>query len=148
MSDIIREMSDISDKVGRAIVFDIFGVLISNGKNLELFESIREWRSEGWMIGVMSNTSRGVFERCFTEVERGLFDVVVLSGEVGISKPNVGIYEVTINKLRVEVEEIVFVDDVVWNVEAAESLGMKGVVFRGNDDLVENIKRIALIKRS
>lgn len=57
-----------------------------------------------------------------------LFDVTVISGEVRLRKPDAAIYRMTCDQLGVEPGEAVFVDDMSPNVDAAEALGMAGVV--------------------
>lgn len=56
-----------------------------------------------------------------------LFDVVVISGEVGLRKPDADIYLLTAGRLGVEPSRCVFVDDLRPNVRAAVEVGMTGV---------------------
>jgi len=56
-----------------------------------------------------------------------MFDVVVISGEVGMRKPEPGIYMHTASLLGVEPSECVFVDDLAHNIAAAVEVGMVGV---------------------
>lgn len=56
-----------------------------------------------------------------------LFDAVVISGEVGMRKPDPQIYLMAASKLGLSPEECVFVDDFQVNVAGAEAVGMKGV---------------------
>lgn len=57
-----------------------------------------------------------------------VFDVVVISGEVGLRKPDTAIFEYTLGALGLDAGACVFVDDLPANVAAAEALGMAGVV--------------------
>lgn len=57
-----------------------------------------------------------------------LFDVVVISGEVGMRKPDAEIYLLTAERLGVDPSACVFVDDLRINVTAAAEVGMAGVV--------------------
>lgn len=59
-----------------------------------------------------------------------LFDVVVISGEVGLRKPDPAIYRLTAERLGVEPARCVFVDDSPLNVRAAQGVGMTGVRHR------------------
>lgn len=56
-----------------------------------------------------------------------MFDVVVISGEVGMRKPDPEIYLLTVERLGLPPEACVFVDDLPGNVDAAVSLGFAGV---------------------
>jgi len=52
---------------------------------------------------------------------------VVISGEVGLRKPDPAIYALAAERLGLSAEEIVFVDDLGPNVRAAVAVGMVGV---------------------
>jgi len=56
-----------------------------------------------------------------------MFDVVVISGEVGMRKPEPEIFAHTLDLLGLAAAECVFVDDLRHNVEAAVALGFVGV---------------------
>ena len=56
-----------------------------------------------------------------------MFDAVVISGEVGMRKPDADIFEHTLALLGLMAQECVFVDDLSRNVRAAMALGFVGV---------------------
>jgi epoxide hydrolase-like predicted phosphatase len=56
-----------------------------------------------------------------------LFDAVVISGEVGLRKPEPAIYRLAAERLGVAPEGCVFVDDLAPNVRGAAAVGMVGV---------------------
>ncbi len=58
-----------------------------------------------------------------------IFDPLVLSWEVGSSKPQKKIFEVLIETLALPPSEILFVDDVEANVRASRELGLRGHLF-------------------
>jgi epoxide hydrolase-like predicted phosphatase len=53
-----------------------------------------------------------------------LFDVIVLSGALGIRKPDSRIYVIAAERLGVAPERCVFVDDLGGNLKPAKALGM------------------------
>jgi len=53
----------------------------------------------------------------------------VISGDVGIRKPDIGIYETLIQACGSRIEEILFVDDREKNVVAARELGIETIMF-------------------
>jgi putative hydrolase of the HAD superfamily len=75
----------------------------------------------------------------YTEEIRELFDVVVISAEVGLHKPQPEIYRLAAERLGVEPQNCIFVDDLRENVEGAEAVGMTGVLHR---DVEETIARV------
>jgi len=56
------------------------------------------------------------------------FDLVMMSNEVGLLKPDPAIFETALELLGVLPHQAIFVDDVAENVEAARALGMAGIV--------------------
>ena len=58
----------------------------------------------------------------------GMFDVVVISGEVGMRKPEERIFRHAAGLLGLEPAECVFIDDIEVNVAAAESIGMTAIL--------------------
>jgi putative hydrolase of the HAD superfamily len=58
----------------------------------------------------------------------GMFDVVVISGEVGMRKPEERIFRHAAGLLGLEPAECVFIDDIGVNVSAAEAIGMTAIL--------------------
>lgn len=58
-----------------------------------------------------------------------LFDEIILSGDLGIVKPDSRIYLHTLQKLNIEAAETIFVDDREVNVNAAKECGINGMLF-------------------
>lgn len=57
------------------------------------------------------------------------FDVITVSGDVRVKKPDPRIFELTLDKLGCSAADCIFVDDREFNLEAAKSLGMDAVLF-------------------
>ena len=72
----------------------------------------------------------------------GLFDVVVISDQVGLRKPEPSIYHLTAAKLGLGPEDCVFVDDTPANVVTARHLGMATVHFTGAPSDFAEIERL------
>lgn len=58
------------------------------------------------------------------------FDTLVNSAEVGLLKPDPAIYQLTLERLGVQPEQAIFVDDFIENVQAARQLGWQAVQFQ------------------
>jgi epoxide hydrolase-like predicted phosphatase len=90
-----------------------------------MYEIIRTLRSSGFGTALLSN-SWGCDEYPRADFP-GLFDTVVISGEVGMRKPEPEIFQHAAATLGLEPRECVFIDDVEANVVAAVGCGMTGV---------------------
>jgi len=88
---------------------------------------VRRARAAGLRTGLLSNSWGNDYPRDGWDE---MFDVVVISGEVGMRKPEPGIFEHTLDLMGLAPEQTVFVDDLRPNIEAAVALGMVGVHHR------------------
>jgi putative hydrolase of the HAD superfamily len=71
-----------------------------------------------------------------------MFDVVVISGEVGMRKPERGIFELTLDRLAVVPGRCVFVDDLPVNVTAADELGLTAVLHRSYEQTAARLEEL------
>ncbi len=74
-----------------------------------------------------------------TELERygvaDAFDVIVISGVVGVQKPDPAVYRIVLDRLGVAPGEAVFVDDFRRNIRAAQELGIHTIHFNRHKDM-------------
>lgn len=77
----------------------------------------------------------------------GLFEVVIISAEVGLRKPDPRIYQLALQRLQLAPEEVVFVDDKARNVEGARAVGMEGILFSSPAQLEEELQARGLWHR-
>jgi epoxide hydrolase-like predicted phosphatase len=97
--------------------------------NTPMEELVRELRSQGFRLGVLTNNIAEFKAQWRTMLPFDeLFDDVVDSHEVGMRKPNPAIYQLALARLGVEAERTAFLDDVASNVTAADAVGMRGVL--------------------
>ncbi len=91
-----------------------------------MYEIIRALRTAGFSTALLSNSwGGGEYPRADFPA---LFDAVVISGEVGMRKPELGIFLHAAEALGLDPRECAFVDDVAANVAAAAACGMTGVL--------------------
>lgn len=114
-----------------------------------IFKAVEFLRTKQVSTALLSNDTRE-----WNEYLRGkfdldkLFDVKIVSGEVGLRKPMPEIYLLAVEKLGVKPEDCVFVDDQDRNLIAAQALGIKTVSFRPDgqvrdfDELVEVLEKM------
>lgn len=90
-----------------------------------MYQLIRDLRGKGVRTALLSNSwGPGGYPR---EDFPDLFDAVVISGEVGMRKPEPRIFRHAAALLDLEPQQCVFVDDIAANVTAAVGCGMTGV---------------------
>ncbi|TQF66070.1 HAD-IA family hydrolase [Rhodococcus spelaei] len=113
----------------RGLVMDFGGVLAGPGSGGQLLSGIiADLRGRGVRTAILSNDpggSAGIALRGFGGGR--LVDEVVLSGDVGLAKPDPRIFRLTAHRLGLSPEDCVFVDDLAANVRGAVDAGMVGV---------------------
>ena len=93
-----------------------------------------------YKLAVLSNSPPGL-DRWLADwgiIE--LFDVIFCSGDEGLIKPDPAVYNLTLRRLGVSPHEAVFIDDTVGHVEAAQKLGIHGIIFTNAAALRRKLK--------
>jgi epoxide hydrolase-like predicted phosphatase len=94
-----------------------------------------------YKVGILSNAWSDA--RSFHNIKFKLntwVDVQVYSAEVKLLKPDPRIYQIVLDQLSLPASACVFVDDRPENVQAAQSLGMKGVLCRDTQQAIDDIQ--------
>ena len=110
--------------------------------NDPMIELMREIKAGGRRMALLTNNVREwePLWRSMLPVDE-IFELVVDSGFVGVRKPDVEIYELTLARLNATpAEDCLFVDDVQVNVDTARAMGMTAVHFRDNDQAIGEIR--------
>jgi len=71
-----------------------------------------------------------------------MFDTVVISGEVGMRKPERQIFELAVDRIGLPASECVFVDDVPHNIDAAVEAGLVGIVHRSFEETAGELEAL------
>jgi epoxide hydrolase-like predicted phosphatase len=113
-----------------------------DGLDHELVDYIRELR-RGYKTALLSNATSDlrtqVAEKWHIE---DAFDIMVISGEVGMIKPEPGIFKLTLEQLGVEAQEAVFVDDMLRNVDGARKAGLNAIQFQSTHQVQDDIQQL------
>jgi epoxide hydrolase-like predicted phosphatase len=98
-------------------------------RNVELLHYIAKLK-QNYKIGLLSNIATNwVRERFLSAEEQALFDEMIFSFEVGVTKPDHRIFELACQRLGVETDEAIMVDDIEAYCDAAQQTGMQAIVY-------------------
>ena len=93
-------------------------------------EILAELRARGTPLYLLSNFSAETFPPAFERFDfLRWFRAMVISGEVGVIKPDPRIYEILIERFAIDPHRAVYIDDVAVNAEAAGRFGIHGIQF-------------------
>jgi 2-haloacid dehalogenase len=107
---------------------------------------LHELRARGVALYALSNWNADTFERTRALFPfLGAFDGLVISGRIGLAKPDPRIYRHLLEAHGLAAGEVLFVDDRAPNVEAAGALGIEGLLFEGSALLRAELVRRGLL---
>ena len=109
--------------------------------NEELLSIIRKLK-ETYKIVLLSNYSTELRGRVHNQHIDDVFDELIISGEVGIQKPDPKIFSILCEKLQIDISELMFVDDTPRSLEGAEEIGYTPVLYKDNDSFMKVLNTI------
>lgn len=109
--------------------------------NPPMIELMRELKAGGLRMAMLTNNVKEwePHWRPMLPVDE-IFETVVDSAFVGCRKPEARIYEITLERLGLEAEQCVFVDDLLPNIEGARELGFHAVHFEETEQAIAEIR--------
>ncbi len=129
---------DVRDRYKLGLDFEEFKDIWNNifHENLEVNEIIVYLKAKGFPLFLLSNTNELHFAHIIARYPIvHLMDEWILSFEIGAKKPKRRIYDAIFEKVDVNTDEVLYIDDTEEYVEYARSMGMNGLVFREAADL-------------
>ena len=130
----------------KAIVLDMYGVIVKQtGDDFvpyvqRTFPDLKpqEIYTPWFKADVGELTSLGVWETLgfkgdIEKIEKEYFDVISISGDLKIQKPDERIFQLTMEQLGYNAEDCLYVDDREGNLEVASKAGMNAVLFNSRN---------------
>jgi len=96
--------------------------------------AITNWSAETWPEGVKAHPELGE-----------VFETTIVSGQVGMIKPSVAIYQLLCERAGVSAEDCVFIDDGLHNCIGAKAAGMDAIHFTGPEALRAGLEARGLL---
>lgn len=96
-------------------------------------ELVRTLKQNGYRCYLLSNTAPNFYAHYLSVEVMRLLDGYIVSAVHRLYKPAPAIYQRLFDTYALDPEECFFVDDLPANVEAGQSLGMRGFVFANYD---------------
>ena len=134
-----------------AVACEIFDQWIANLPPIDgMPQLVRELKDRGNKLYLLSNISAR-FAATYRETPWigelfSLFDGLVFSAEVGMTKPDRAIFDHLLKKYALSPADCVFIDDSEKNLAGAEKAGIRGILFDGDVTALRNT--LGLLKSS
>jgi len=144
---------EITQREHRQAVLNLYGIddpgLIERGiqamekddNNIRFFDGVRDTlitlKKEGFLLGIVTDTANPIHVKLSWFEQGGfghIWDSIISSQELGIEKPDPGIYHAALQQLGSSVRQTVFVGHSPEELDGARDLGMKTIAFNFNED--------------
>ncbi len=111
-------------------------------------EVLRRLKTGGHTLYALSNWPAEKFNLVRHDYEfLDWFDGMVISGEVGVAKPDARIFQLLLEQVGRPAHECLFIDDSPVNITVAQGLGFQTIHFQGPDQLARELVRFGLMER-
>ncbi|MDR8414239.1 HAD family phosphatase [Nonomuraea sp. 3-1Str] len=107
-----------------------------------MYDMLRAVKRHGLRTCLLSNSWSNTYPRDDWDE---IFDAVVISGEVGMRKPEPRIFRHALDLLALPGESCVFIDDIEANIAAARALGIHGIHHRDPETTIASLESLLQI---
>lgn len=108
---------------------------------------LAELRAAGVRLVALSNWSAEMFPIARERFDfLAWFEGIVISGDVGVNKPDRRIFELLMDRFGIEPAGALFIDDSLANVDAATALGFHAIQFTDPTALRVELVRLGLLR--
>jgi epoxide hydrolase-like predicted phosphatase len=130
------------ERIGVADTDGLVGRLFGGvGPDERMLDAVRRAGEAGICTGLISNSWGAGLSYDMSLLDE-LFEAIVISGDVGMHKPEPAIYMLGAERLGLRTEECVFVDDLRENCQGAEEVGMTAILHRGADSTLPALEKL------
>ncbi|KAK3594564.1 hypothetical protein CHS0354_013328 [Potamilus streckersoni] len=112
----------------------------SRRPHAQLLDAVRCLRAEGLKTALLTNNWLIGDRDTKSPFDVSLFDVIIESCRVGLRKPDPGIYQLCLQKLGIQPEEAIFLDDLGMNLKSARTLGIRTIKVSSPDQAVHDLE--------
>jgi 2-haloacid dehalogenase len=113
-------------------------------ETVEILRSLKETKK--YKMYALTNWSAETFPIALQRYDfLQLFDGIIMSGEERTRKPFREIYQVLLDRFKINSSEAVFIDDSLRNIKGAEAMGIAGIHFESPQQLLLDLKHSQII---
>lgn len=162
-SEALDSLKQLKEEAGKGMEDECFWLNYANSKKIKLphhwqenldavkfhamsetpgmVDLVKDLQKQGYQTALLSNIRRNQAD---IKRKTGLYDLfhpVLLSYAIGVKKPNPKAYEILLSSLKLPPQAVLFIDNKQQNIEAAQSLGIDGILFISSDQIVQELKK-------
>ena len=107
---------------------------------------LKELKEKGYKLYALTNWNAELFNQTVDDYPfLSWFDGRLVSGEVKLKKPDPAIYKELLRRYSINPHTSLFIDDTQKNVEAAEALGIRSILFKSPAQLRDHLNKLNIL---
>ena len=129
----------------QGLIIDYAGVLDTGAEDQSRWKTlIEEAKKKDVSVAILSNeAAEGEIADAIREWEfKGVVDAVVLSGEIGVEKPECAAFQAAADAIGLDMNECVMIDDDIMNIRAAVEYNLIGILHTALDRTAVEIQSL------
>lgn len=109
----------------------------------DVLEIYNEMRNKGFKLVLLSDQVKNLWEDIDKRYNiSAYFDEIIISSDVGFSKPGQKIYKYALEKIGTRAQESIFIDDREENLDPAKQMGFKVILYKNPKQLYQDLLKI------
>lgn len=141
---VVSHLTDSGDIIqqSRQVILDH---IASRKINSELIDFFPILRRQNYKVAIFSNNTARLRQQLIDKKIINLVDEAIISGEIGFQKPSKEAFAVLFQKLSLQPEEVIFIDDAPKSLETAGEIGYTPILFEGNAKLKNDLRELGIV---
>ena len=108
--------------------------------NQVMLQWAKKLKQHGFGTLIISNMAESTYQRLVANQQwMQHFDAAIISGIIGINKPDRRIFKHAVEAMSLDASEILFLDDLIHNVEGAQAAGLHSLLFSDTHTLAKDL---------
>lgn len=116
------------------------------GVNPDMYNLVAKLKEKGLPVALLSNIDDRLAGLIREFDLYAPFNPCLLSCEIGLEKPDPKIYKFLLEEMKLPATSIIFVDDKLENIEAAQKLGFDAIWFSSKEQLQMELKKRGVVE--
>lgn len=113
-------------------------------ETVKILETIKD--SKNYRLYALTNWSGELFHHALERFDfLQYFEGILVSGDEGMKKPDIRIYNLILNRYNIEAETSVFIDDNFRNIEGARKANIQAIHFQSPEQLRQDLESMGVI---
>tara|TARA_B100000029_G_C17245722_1_gene840775 strand:- start:135 stop:797 length:663 start_codon:yes stop_codon:yes gene_type:complete len=106
----------------------------------EVKETLKKLNESNYKLAILSNGTPDLLKQLVINNElENIIDDIFSIEEVGIFKPDAKVYDLPINKYKIQKNEVIFLSANTWDVSGAGNYGYNSVWVNRNNNIFDNL---------